>query len=352
MRLPRFGAAATAALAVLALVSSRCSVLDPPSREIVVLSWNLQTLFDDRDDGVEFPGWSVSRGEWDTEGYRIRLRNFARAAVAAAPGGPDVLVLQEIENRRVAEDLAALLPGAWPCRIVSDGEGSALRCAVLSRFPAVEARAHSLDAGPGLRTPELRPLLEVVLDAEGTRLTILAAHWKSKVGGAGETEPARRAQAALAARRIAEILAEDPAAEVLLAGDLNENPDEWLRVGGAWPTALLPAGLVGAADFREDRILLAERPGDAGLGPDGLALWSPWPESGGFSYVHGDTEERIDHMLLSPGLLDGRGLSFSGFSAEPPGDLLSEDGRPRAWDSRSREGYSDHLPIRLVLARP
>lgn len=350
MRLPRFGAAA--ALAVLALSSSRCSLPELSGGEVTVLSWNLQTLFDDRDDGVEFPGWSVARGQWDSEGYRIRLRNIARALGSAAPGGPDILVLQEIENRRVAEDLAALLPGSWPCRIVSGEEGGALRCAVLSRFPAVSARAHSLDAGSGLRSPELRPLLEVVLDAEGTRLTILAAHWKSKVGGAGETEPARRAQAALAVRRIAEILAEDPAAEVLLAGDLNENPDEWFRVGGAWPTALLPAQAAGDAGSGEDRILLAERPGDAGPGPAGLALWSPWGEAGGFSYVHGDTEERIDHVLLTPGLLDGRGLSFSGFSAEPSRDLLTEGGRPRAWDSRNREGYSDHLPIRLTLGRP
>ncbi|HRZ88531.1 MAG TPA: hypothetical protein P5117_03505, partial [Spirochaetia bacterium] len=64
MRIPRLGAAAAAALAVLSLCSSRCSVLDLPRGEISVLSWNLQTLFDDRDDGVEFPGWSVANGQW------------------------------------------------------------------------------------------------------------------------------------------------------------------------------------------------------------------------------------------------------------------------------------------------
>ncbi|HOX13405.1 MAG TPA: endonuclease/exonuclease/phosphatase family protein [Spirochaetia bacterium] len=350
MRIPRLGAAAAAALAVLSLCSSRCSVLDLPRGEISVLSWNLQTLFDDRDDGVEFPGWSVANGQWDSEGYRTRLRNFSRAASAAVPGGPDILVLQEVENQRVAEDLAALLPGSWPTLIVSGGEGAAFGCAVLSRFPAVVARAHAVDPGPGFRPEDLRPLLEVVLDAEGIRLTILAAHWKSKVGGAEATEPARRAQAALAARRIAEILAEDPAAELLLAGDLNENPDEWERVGRAWPTALLPADRAARADGWKDRILLAADPGNTGPGPDGLVLWSPWEEAGGFSYVHEGTEERIDHVLLCPGLLDGKGLAFSSFSAVTERELLSEDGTPRAWDTRNREGYSDHLPLRLALA--
>lgn len=351
MRFPRFGAAAAAALAVLSLCSSRCSILELPRGEITVLSWNLQTLFDDRDDGVEFPGWSVARGQWDSEGYRTRLRNFSKAAAAAAPGGPDILVLQEVENLRVAEDLADLLPGSWPARIVSCGEGAAFGCAVLSRFPAIAARAHAADPGSGVRPEDLRPLLEVVLDAEGIRLTILAAHWKSKVGGAEATEPARRAQAALAARRIGEILAEDPAAEVLLAGDLNENPDEWIRVGRAWPTALLPANWAARGGGWTDRILLAAEPGEAGPGPEGLVLWSPWEEAGGFSYVHDGTEERIDHVLLSPGLLDGIGLAFVSFSAEPDRELLSDDGTPRAWDTRNREGYSDHLPLRLVLGR-
>ncbi len=351
MRSIHFGAAAApaAVLAALALCSSRCSFLELPHADVTVLSWNLQTLFDDRDDGAEFPGWSVSAGQWDTEGYRTRLRNFAKAVAAA--GGADVLVLQEVENRRVAEDLADLLPGTWPTRIAAGDDGAALRCAVLSRFPAVSARAHSVGAGPGVRPEDLRPLLEVVLDVDGVRLTVLAAHWKSKLGGAQATEPARRAQAALAARRISEILAEDSAAEVLLAGDLNENPDEWLRVGEAWPTALLPADCAARAGFWTDRILVASDPAGAGRFPDGLALWSPWEEAGGWSYVHEGVEERIDHVLLVPGLLDGRGLSFSAFSSEPGPELLSDDGTPRGWDSRNREGYSDHLPLRLELGR-
>lgn len=350
MYIPRFGTAAAAALAAFALCSSRCSFLELPHKDVTVLSWNLQTLFDDRDDGAEFSGWSVSAGQWDTEGYRTRLRNFAKAVSAA--GGADILVLQEVENQRVAEDLADLLPGSWPTRIAAGEDGAALRCAVLSRFPAAAARAHAVGAGPGVRPEDLRPLLEVVLDLDGVRLTVLAAHWKSKLGGARATEPARRAQAALAVRRISEILAEDPVAEILLAGDLNENPDEWLRVGEAWPTALLPADCAGRAELWTDRILVAADPAGAGRSPYGLALWSPWDEAGGWSYVHEGAWERIDHVLLAPGLLDGRGLFFSAFSAEPEPELLSDDGTPRGWDSRTREGYSDHLPLRLELGRP
>lgn len=351
MRLSRIGAAACAALAVFSLCSSRCSVLELPTSSVTILSYNLQTLFDDRDDGAEFPGWSVAKGQWDSAGYKCRLNNFARAIRAAVPGGPDVIVLQEAENRRVADDLAGLLPGSYPTRAVAGDDGQALRIVLLSRLPLLEARAHSVLTDPGKPSGELRPLLEAVLDAKGVRLTVLAAHWKSKLGGAEETEPLRRAQAGLAARRIAEILSEDPAAEVILAGDLNESPDEWARISGAYPTALLPAeAAVGAAAY-EDRLLIAGTVDGAGRTADGVALWSPWAEYGGWSYFYDGNEERIDNLLLAPGLLDDKGLSFRSFSAEPPPELLTEEGLPREWDVGDREGYSDHLPIRVELAR-
>lgn len=347
MRLSGIGAAVCAALAAAALCSSRCSFLESSPSSLTVLTWNLQTLFDDRDDGNEFPGWSVAEGDWDAAGYRRRLRNFAGALGSLAPGGPDVAVLQEVENQRVVDDLAALLPGDWPTRVAAGGEGQALRCAVLSKLPLLEARVHSIQAGAA--DDDLRPLLEVVLDARGAPLTVLAAHWKSKLGGAEATETLRRSQALLTARRIGEILQDDPGAEVILAGDLNENPDEWTRVAGAYPTALLEAPDVPEAPGYADRLLVASVPEGAGMSADGLALWSPWEEYGGYSYLYGGAEERIDHILLTPGLLDGRGWSFRRFASEPREELVKEDGAPLAWDTGDREGYSDHLPIWVEL---
>lgn len=347
MRLSGIGAAVCAALAAAVLCASRCSFLESSPSSLTILTWNLQTLFDDRDDGDEFPGWSVAEGEWDTAGYRRRLRNFAGALERLAPGGPDVTVLQEVENQRVADDLAALLPGDWPTRVVAGGEGQALRCAVLSKLPLLEARVHSIQDDAA--DDDLRPLLEVVLDASGSPLTVLAAHWKSKLGGAEATETLRRSQAFLAARRIGEILEADPDAEVVLAGDLNENPDEWVRVAGAYPTALLSASDVSGAPEYADRLLVAFAPEGTGMSADGLALWSPWEECGGYSYLYAGVKERIDHILLTPGLLDGRGWSFRRFASEPWEELATEDGAPFAWDTGDGEGYSDHLPIRVEL---
>jgi site-specific DNA-methyltransferase (adenine-specific) len=78
-------------------------------------------------------------------------------------------------------------------------------------------------------------------------------------------------------------------------------------------------------------------------------LYSPWAESGGYSYSFRGSRERLDNFLLSPGLLDKRGLSFKRFAASEAGFLVDGEGTPKAWPGSGASGYSDHLPILLVL---
>jgi hypothetical protein len=171
---------------------------------------------------------------------------------------------------------------------------------------------------------------------------VLAAHWKSKLGGAQATEPERQAAAVLAASVIRARLGADPSAAVILAGDLNENPDEFALAGGAYPTALMPAD-EGPGPWLSIASLAAE------ASAEGPVMYCPWDDYGGYSYLYAGRLERIDHLLLSPGLV-GDGLpQLVSFSAEAPDFLLYADGRPRGWNSRLASGYSDHLPIRATI---
>jgi len=179
-------------------------------------------------------------------------------------------------------------------------------------------------------------------------LTVFVLHWKSRVEGAEATEGERREAAALLAGRVERILAADPDAELLACGDFNESPDEYLRVGRRYPTALLPeAEAVGAPAAK--RLLVAFVPDRAGGEGSEPVLFSPWAESEGYSYSYKGKRERLDGFLLAPGLLDGRGLSYRGFSVVDAGFLLDAEGAPLAWSSSSATGYSDHLPVLLVL---
>lgn len=316
---------------------------------VIVMSYNLQTMFDPVDQGGEYDDFSVAGGGWDAESYRRRVESLASSIRACRqPGsstskdGPDVLVVQEAENERVLRDLAESA-GPYPYLVASPEEDAALGCGVISRWPPVAAKAHRARPSDGASPPRL--VLEVDLDVDGRRLVVIAAHLKSKLGGAAETEAERMSTAALIAEIVASRLTLDPAAAIVVAGDFNENPDEYERVGRAYETALMPVG-----SGRGPWLVTTDEAGSASAEP--LALYCPWADFGGYSYRYDGAEERIDQLLLSPAIANGSGSAFSfvAFSAEPPEFIVDAHGNPIRWDRNARSGYSDHLPIRVSLA--
>lgn len=349
-RPPSPPSARTAALALLSLVlpaclaaCGSCSMEPRPAAAVNVMSYNLMTFFDPIDHGGEYDDFKAAAG-WNEAAYRRRLKNAASAVLGAAPGGPDLLALQEIENERALEDLAEEL-GGYPYALMAKDRPAALSCALLSRYPALSLRAHRALPPPGSPASVPREILEAEIDLGGAALILFICHWKSKLGGAAETESERRAAAALLNALVSARLRADPGAAVVIVGDLNENPDEFERVGRAYPTALMPAE-TGPGPW----LLLAAEPESASR--SGPIFFSPWSaDADGYSYLYGDEPERIDHFLLAPGAAAGSSFGFGGFDASPPAFLVDELGRPLAWSTRSGSGYSDHLPIRLTLER-
>jgi endonuclease/exonuclease/phosphatase family metal-dependent hydrolase len=353
MRLP--GTALLAAACLVCLSASRCA--SPASRvrtaSISIIAYNVKSLFDAVDDGPEFPGFSVAKGKWDDARYRMRLANVAAAVFGSVPRvggppGPDLLCLEEIENEKVLEALrtGALAAARYRYAAIADAEGGPFSVCALSRLPILASSRHAAATAAGRSG---RDLLELELDAGGRRLVVLVCHWKSKSGGAEATEEDRRETAALVRGRVAARCAADPAAEILVCGDLNESPDEYLRVGRRYPTALMPVEEAPASAGAGARLLVASTVERAlPLGGE-IVLYSPWERSGGYSYSFRGNKERLDNFLLSPGLLDASGLRFKSFSASTADFLVDGAGAPRAWPGGGASGYSDHLPILLVL---
>jgi endonuclease/exonuclease/phosphatase family metal-dependent hydrolase len=357
MSRPRYLPIAAIPLFLFACV--RCETTPAASGSVVIMSYNLQTLFDPVDQGGEYEEFRVSTGAWSEALYTKRLAALASAVAAASlPGGsgkgPDVLVVQEAENARVLRDLAEAA-GGYPYIAASPDEDANLGCGVLSRYPITAVRAHRVRKPDGAPSSVPRYLLEVELDIGGRSLVLIAAHLKSKLGGAEETEAERRAATAFASMLVGTRLADDPSLAVVIAGDFNENPDEFERIGRAYPTALMAPdagpgpwllisgdrGSFGTGSAVADSALVARAP----------VLYCPWEEGGGYSYRYRGECERIDQLLLSPGLVSDGGcpLGFQAFSAEPPEFAIDADGNPLGWNARSGSGYSDHLPIRVRL---
>lgn len=325
--------------------------------ELMIVSYNAHNLFDDSDDGGEYPEFSINGGRWNADLYAKRLENAAAAIGSFSPEGspqgarlPDIICLQEIESEKVLVDLAKgpLKKGGYRWIALGGPSASAIKCGILSRFPFAALRAHSLadawDFGPA------RDMLEAEIDlgSGNPGLTILVCHWKSRREGEAATEVARRGASILAASRVAAIQAENPGRAVILCGDFNESPDEFDRAKRAYPTALMPdeEGGIPEAWF-EGLLRVSSLPANASIDRKAVTLYSPWAGSEGFSYIFDGETERLDGFLLSPALLDGQNLEFSGFMVSGDPALLNGQGEPLAWNGSS--GFSDHLPIALSL---
>jgi endonuclease/exonuclease/phosphatase family metal-dependent hydrolase len=314
-----------------------------------------------------------------------------RRAAGSLVGGrlPDLIALQEVENREVLLRLRDryLTELGYRYAVLVAQPGVATQPAFLSRLPVVRSAVHPVGTYEGL---PLRHVLEIEVEYQGRALVVLNNHWKAKTGGIARTSEARRRAAAVVERRVRELLRQDPDADVLVVGDLNENVEEYGEARGRYGTALVPWEAVagngktrlppadgasasadrgdrsggGAADGleRKGRLVLCSVAELAGESPAGLVLYEPWyelpPEFRGSSVYQGRWQTP-DHLLLAPGLFDRRGFDYrpGSFRVVRSRFLLHpQTGFPLGFRAAAGggRGTSDHLPvlIELELLRP
>jgi len=311
------------------------------------MSYNVENLFDDVRNGTEYREFDPGRGKWSSESFLLRVQALSEVVRKSTAGGPDILLLQEVENGNSLDVLLEKgtrgMGYAWHTLVPK--KGCAANVAIASRVPIIRVRTHAV--GPWKNGAAVRDILEAQVEISGHTLYLFNNHWKSKTEGGRATEPSRRESASVLARRIVEILAQDPAADIVAAGDMNESIDEYARGGRRYVTALMPAENNERTPPHDGIHLSAQAPPFAGSA-DRCVLFDPWFEleeaMRGSSAWQGDWLT-VDHMLLSAGLFDRRGFSYrpASFSALRLPFLLDARGLPR------RGVFSDHLPVLLTL---
>jgi endonuclease/exonuclease/phosphatase family metal-dependent hydrolase len=321
---------------------------------LTVMSYNVENLFDDVHNGSEYREFDPSLGKWTTDMFLVRVDSIAEVIRKVVAGGPDIVLLQEVENENALSTLVkrGLTGMGYEYSIFVPKRDVSANVAILSKLPV--AHVGSLGVGPWKSTSPMRDIVEADVTFHGHTLYVLDNHWKARTGGARQTEASRIESAGVLARRIREILSLDPSADIVAAGDMNENADEYQRVGQKYVTALMPDTERLAAGSPLSAIYLS---GNArGLGADGqrLEMYEPWFElqagSRG-SYAYQGDWLTMDHMLLSAGLFDGEGFSYRWGSFAPVrlSFLLAPDGTPRSSADPRGRGYSDHLPLLMTL---
>ncbi len=307
-----------------------------------ILSWNVENLFDDVEDGYEYRDYSKHSSNYSKNLFLKKVSNIARVIRDAEP---EVVVLQEVESRRALRILLDSLRslGFYYGTIADKPQRTVVNVAILSKFPILEAYGYyTID--------RVRNILLAKLSIGKDTFFIVANHWKSKSG----PESQRIACAKVARAIVDSLLNLDPKVDIVVLGDFNthvrEKQSDVLSGDAFEPKAVI--GLVHVLGAVSDTLLLKE----------GYLynLWYELPEELWGSHYFAGEWGTLDHILVSYGLFDTSGIyyipgSFRVFKREY---LLDARGIPYRWKlSRGEftyhfgEGFSDHLPIYARFGR-
>lgn len=312
-------------LIVFIFAVSCCLELRTTDGDLIIMSWNVQNLFDGSDDGTEYDDFSVAGGKWNEDLYQTRLKNIAKII---SLNDPDIIGLQEIEGFSILTDLRDKYLNDY-VYVASSRDSGAIKTGFLSKFPIDKV---------GIITPSsedygTRTMLEVHFNIDDKSLVLINNHWKSKRGDFSEN---LRIYSAIALKKR---LLELSDFEVILLGDFNENYDEYTRMGKSYETALMfeepgeGLTITDSKDIKENNL-----------------FYTPWVDADhSGSYFYRDAWESIDHFILNKKLMDDDDFYFSDFYVDTRDVLFDSSGSIKKWVTDYGSGYSDHLPIILKL---
>lgn len=345
-------------LPALVVFVSACAMEDrpaPPQQtgQISIMTFNVENLFDTTDDpgkndatylplsvkqseahqtgcaAIKVEGWrrECLELDWSETALAAKLTAVAAAILQNSTDGkgPDILVLQEVENVHIVERLRRefLAPAQYgPALLIDGNDARGIDVAFLTRLPvAVAPVLHTVEY-PGAASSvvaDTRGILEATFELPGGELlTGFAVHFPAPF------HPAElRVQSYEALAKLVKNLPDGRA--VFAAGDFNTTSDE------AW---IVDQHV--APDWQ-----VAHR-----LGCEGCR--------GTYYYARGDDWSFLD-MVLVAGLASAGG----GWTLEPGKTRVANaspaqtrpDGTPRSFDPVSGSGVSDHWPLAISLTR-
>jgi endonuclease/exonuclease/phosphatase family metal-dependent hydrolase len=219
---------AAALLAVLLLACvPRPPAADSPAT-VRVATWNVENFFDAKDD---------PRKDDEVVSEAQVARKVEQLATVLRELDADVVLLQEVENidvlRRLAAAVGPLGYGVW---LREGGDPRGIDVGLLARLRLFRYESHLHDRDSRGNPLWSRDLVEAHIETGGRRLVVLGSHLKSKRISRSDD---RRREQAERMRAVADgVVARSPNALVVVAGDLNDDPESWalepLLEDGEW----------------------------------------------------------------------------------------------------------------------
>ena len=289
-----------------------------------VAFWNLENFYDTipslfHDDSEYTP--SGSR-KWGTERYTMKVRNIARVIDDMAA---DIVGLAEVESETAVRDLVMALGTDYNYIHRNSGDSRGMDVALLYKgdkfFPG-EVRL--------VQSGIWREFLHISGELSGEKVDVIVCHMASNMNAYTS-----RLQCMTALRRYLEkLLEDDPAAKVIVMGDMNAAPGEKV-------VRKTLGSVKSAYDF----------------------MYCPqWEEykAGKGTYSYRERWYMYDWMLVSPALARGSGMKaveagifVREYMTEPAGTAPSSPRKPLRtfYAGEYLGGFSDHLPIYMYIGR-
>jgi hypothetical protein len=330
-----FGTLAFIALLTYLVSSCKKDEIKPFS----VAFYNVENLFDTIDnpqtrDNDHLP---TSKIPWNAKRYERKLNNISKVMSAINTHGfPTVFGLAEVENRQVVEDLihtGKLKNAHYKILHKNSPDERGIDVALLyqpSIYQPVKTRFIRIQFPSEPDNPTRDVLYSKGLVYGKDTIHIFVNHWVSRYGGQEKTDALRRFTGHMLRLMADSIFNVDPNANILIMGDLNDNPtDKSLTVALGARAPDMP--------FAKKQLYnLATRPFKAG---EGSLYYKGW--------------DLFDQVIVSTALVGGyNGIKTNSFKEEifKKSWMLYHFKKGPAVPNRTAGknyygGYSDHLPV-------
>ncbi|AFH49241.1 Endonuclease/exonuclease/phosphatase [Ignavibacterium album JCM 16511] len=315
---------------------------------ISVAFWNLENLFDAKDDTQKNDEEFLPDGlkQWNDERLDRKFYNLARVIRSMNDGnGPDIFGVCEVEHKYLLDSLISkhLFDKNYISESPESPDERGIQTGIIFRadkFKLLETYTDAVKLEGNIKT---RLILGVkLLYKNSETFYVFVNHWPSRRGGESESEIRRIKAAQTLRKRIEQVFNNDKYAKIIIMGDFNDEPinNSILSHLKAKPIICDSAEMIEKINSRVDNSDLFN-----------LAYHSYSLGEG--SYKHQDNWNMLDQIIVSRELIIGKKVRYqcNSFQVYKPEFMITKTGKyqgtpfPTYGGNRYLGGYSDHFPV-------
>ncbi len=329
----------------ISLIWISCNFEKTPD-SVTLAFYNVENLFDTINDpsinDEEF--LPDGRQKWNTKKYFQKIENISRVLLSIDSINPPAFIgLAEVENKTVLEELISFSElKKYNYKIIHQNSPD---------FRGIDV---AFIYRPKLYKPEYNEWINITFPFDSSYTTrdilyskgkipgngtvhIFVNHWTSRYGGQEVTKEKRKYLAALIKSKSDDILKIEPNANIIIMGDLNDNPTDVSLTKGLEALSI-------SADIQADKLYNTSL--DKYEKGEGTLYYKSW--------------DLFDQIIVSGSLLIENAtinLQSKSILIHKPDWILFEDNngikRPNRTASGGRYygGYSDHLPVYIIIGK-